>query len=151
MKMESIASNGYVYMFVLGFLAATVIPLGSEWLLAALLVQSYDPVPLVLVATTGNVLGALTTYMIGIYGGAWLIGSVLRISEQSLARAEGVYRTYGAWSLLLSWVPVIGDPLCLLGGVFRLRIMPFTVLVTLGKLARYAVVAGMTLGVLSFS
>lgn len=146
--LETMASYGYLYLLLVSFLAATVIPLGSEWLLAALLVQAHDPVALVLVATTGNVTGAMTTYLIGVYGGEWLISSVLRMSVTSREKAERVYRRYGSWSLLLSWAPIIGDPLCLMGGVFKLGFVRFTILVTMGKLARYSVVAWITLGLI---
>lgn len=146
--LETMASYGYLYVFLVSFLAATVIPLGSEWLLAALLVQAYDPFALVLVATAGNVTGAMTTYLVGVYGGEWLICFVLRMSAKSREKAEGIYRRYGSWSLLLSWVPIIGDPLCLIGGMFKLEFLRFTILVTMGKLARYCVVAWITLGLI---
>lgn len=145
---ENLVLNAYLYLFVLSFLAATVIPLGSEWLLVTLLTRAHDPAGLVLTATAGNVLGAMTTYWIGMYGGPWLIGSVLRLSDESLERAGRLYRTYGSWSLLLSWLPIVGDPLCLVAGVFRLRFIRFTVLVLSGKLARYSLVALITLGFL---
>ncbi len=142
---DIIVSNGYLYLFLLSFLAATLIPLGSEWLLAALLLKSLDPAWLLVSATLGNTLGACTTYYVGRYGGEFLISRVLRISAESLEKASARYRRYGSWSLLLSWVPIIGDPLCLAGGVFRTRIAVFVALVLVGKAARYAFVAYFTL------
>nr|NIS40116.1 DedA family protein [Desulfuromonadales bacterium] len=121
------------------------LPLGSEWLLVVLLVRGYDPLASVAVATLGNSLGACTTFAIGLYGGPWLMARVLRISEQKQQRAEKLYARYGSWSLLLSWLPVIGDPLCLVGGILRVGFRRFVVLVTCGKLARYAVVGWLTL------
>ena len=139
------AGHGYPALFLLSFLASTLIPLGSEWLLVALLLDRLDPVALVAVATVGNFLGACTSYAIGIFGGPWLIRNVLRIDEAAERRAERFFARYGSWSLLFSWLPVVGDPLCLAGGLLRVGIARFSLLVLAGKLARYAAVAWLTL------
>ncbi len=131
--------NGYPALFLLSFLAATVIPLGSEWLFLALLLKGADPVLAITVATAGNTLGACTTYWIGLRGCSFLVGKVLRPGDRELARAYRFYDRYGSWSLLFSWLPVVGDPLCLVGGLLRVRPMKFLVLVLAGKLARYTV------------
>jgi membrane protein YqaA with SNARE-associated domain len=134
-------SYGYPALFLLSFLAATLIPLGSEWLLVVLLLKGFDPVLSVSLAALGNTLGAMTTYAVGLWGGPFLISRVLRINEAARKRAEGFYLRYGRWSLLLSWLPVVGDPLCLVGGVLRVGLVPFVVLVGGGKLVRYLAVA----------
>jgi membrane protein YqaA with SNARE-associated domain len=136
---------GYASLFMLSFLASTLIPLGSEWLLVMMLVKGYPPLETVMIATTGNYLGALTTYLIGIWGGEWLISRVLRVSAEQRRRAGDQYRRYGAFTLFFSWLPVIGDPLCLVGGILRTNIWLFTLLVASGKLCRYAAVAWLTL------
>ncbi len=143
---QFLTSHSYPALFALSFLAATLLPLGSEWLLVALLLNRRDPVALVAVATAGNYLGACTTWLIGMYGGSWLIRTLLRIDEQAENRAKELYTRYGAWSLLFSWLPVVGDPLCLVGGVLRVGFGRFSLLVGTGKLARYAAVAWLTLG-----
>jgi membrane protein YqaA with SNARE-associated domain len=140
-----LAEHGLPALFLLSFLAATLIPLGSEWLLAVLLLKGSDPFSAVAIATVGNTLGALTTYAIGLWGGPFLTRRMLRIDQKASQRAERFYERFGSWSLLLSWLPVVGDPLCLAGGVLRVGIRRFLLLVALGKLARYAVVAGMVL------
>lgn len=140
--MESLLVNhGYPALFLLSFLAATLVPVGSEWLLVVLLLKGSDPVLSVALAALGNTLGAMTTYAIGLWGGPFLIGRILRIDEAARGRAERLYARYGRWSLLLSWLPVIGDPLCLAGGLLRVGLVPFVVLVGGGKLARYLLVA----------
>lgn len=136
---------GYPALFFLSFLAATILPLGSEWLLVSMVAGSFEPAMTVLVATAGNTLGACTTYAIGIWGGAYLVGKVLRIDAKTQKKAEQFYRKWGQWSLLLSWVPVLGDPLCLVGGIARMRFLLFLILVLAGKFARYAVLAWVTL------
>ncbi len=142
---ETLATYGYPALFLLSFLAATLLPLGSEWLLVAMLVQRHDPLVTVAVATVGNYLGACTSYAIGIYGGSFFIKRVLRISDTERERAERFFARYGSWSLLLSWLPVIGDPLCLVGGLLKISFGRFSAFVATGKLARYAAVAWLTL------
>ncbi len=144
---EFFAGHEYLALFLLSFLASTIVPLGSEWLLVALVVGGYDPVLCVAVATAGNTLGACTTYGIGLFGGPFLIGRILRISDEARQKAERLYARYGSWSLLLSWVPIVGDPLCLAGGMLRIRFGRFSILVLIGKLARYAVVSLIALGI----
>ena len=141
---EFLLVNGYPALFLLSFCASTLIPLGSEWLLVALLVKDFAPLPVVMVASAGNVLGACTSYLIGIYGSAFLTTAVLRIDAADRARAGQLFNRYGSWCLLLSWLPVIGDPICLLAGVMRIGFGRFVLLVTIGKVARYALVAWAT-------
>lgn len=144
--MQEILTPGYAALFLVSFLAATVIPLGSEWLLTGMLIQDFAPLPVVAVATAGNYLGSCTTYWVGLYGGPFLIRRVLRIGPDSQERAAGYFRKYGSWTLLFAWLPIIGDPLCLAAGLFRIRFDLFTVLVVLGKLGRYAGLAGLVVG-----
>jgi len=134
-------------LFGLSFLAATLVPLGSEWLVAALVVKGVDALTTVAVATAGNVLGSLSTYLIGLYGASWLVDRVLRIGAAKQEKARGFFRRYGSWSLLLAWLPVIGDPLCLVAGAMGFSLVRFTLLVAAGKAARYGLVAAAAQGV----
>ena len=136
---------GYVSLFLLSFLASTLLPLGSEWLLILMLVKGYPALATVLTATAGNSLGAFSTYLVGVYGGRWLIERVMGVSPAQQERAHGYYRRYGAFSLFFSWLPVVGDPLCLVGGMMRINFWLFTALVVSGKLLRYMVTAWLTL------
>lgn len=142
---EWLHQPGYPALFILSFLASTLLPVGSEWLLALMLVKGYPVATTVATATTGNCLGAITTWMIGMYGGEWLIGRVLRISPPELEKARGYYQKYGIFSLFFSWLPIIGDPLCLIAGIMRINFWPFLLLVSSGKLIRYLVTAWLTL------
>lgn len=139
--------SAYGSLFLLSFLASTVIPLGSEWLLVALLSEHYSPFLTVSVATIGNTLGACTTYALGFWGGRVLLSRVLRISQPALDRSQRLYTRYGVWVLLFSWVPVFGDTLCALCGLFRMSWWRFLVPVLLGKLARYGFLAWTTVAV----
>ena len=139
-----LVDNGLPALFLLSFFAATVIPLGSEWLIAALILHGWEVAPVVGVATLGNYLGACTTYLVGLWGAGFFRKKLVAVDEAALAghrSPAAMISRYGVWSLLLSWLPVIGDPLCLVGGAMRVNFPLFTLLVVAGKLARYAAVA----------
>ena len=110
-----------------------------------MVLQRHDPLLTVLVATIGNYLGACTSYAIGIYGGDFLIRNLLRIGDAERARAEHFFAKYGSWALFFSWLPIIGDPLCLAGGVLKIPFSRFSILVASGKALRYSAVAWLTL------
>ncbi len=128
-------------LFVISFLAATVLPLGSEWLLVLMLTQGFSMEQTVITAATGNYLGGCTTFFIGSWGADFLIEKVLRIDDKQLKKANTFYQRYGSWSLLLSWLPIIGDPLCLIAGILKTEFLRFSVLVFVGKFMRYATLA----------
>jgi membrane protein YqaA with SNARE-associated domain len=128
-------------LFILSFLAATLLPIGSEWLLIVMILEGFNPNHTVLTATLGNYLGACTNYCIGIWGSEFLTRKLLRIDIKEEDRARNIYRKYGSWSLLFAWLPVVGDPLCVLAGAFRVHFLKFSLLVFIGKFLRYAILA----------
>ncbi len=133
--------ESYVALFILSFAASTILPLGSEWLLVSMILSG-NSLPLsVMTASSGNYLGAVTTYLIGFFGGAFLIRKILKIDSAKEERAKKLYSKYGTWSLLLSWLPIIGDPLCLAGGLMKVGFARFSILVIAGKVARYSALA----------
>lgn len=125
-------------LFLSAFVAATFFPAQSEIVFAALY-RTGDHVPLILVtvASVGNVLGSLVNYGLGRFIEHFRARRWFPVSESTLTKAQGWYARYGRWSLLLSWVPVIGDPLTLAAGVMREKIWVFTALVTVAKTGRY--------------
>lgn len=138
--------SGYLGLFLASFIAATFLPLQSEVVLAALLLTGDYPIPaLFLIATLGNVLGSLVNWVLGRYIVRWQHESWFPVSEHKLGKAQAAYQRYGFWSLLLSWAPLIGDPLTLAAGVMREPLWRFLLLVTLAKAGRYAVVIVLTL------
>lgn len=128
-------------LFLSALLSATLLPGGSEALLLFRLDQGADPVTLVASATAGNLIGSLITYGFGRAGNAALHQRWLRIDARQLARAEHWFNRWGRPSLLLAWLPVVGDPLCLVAGLLRASLPWFVLLVGIGKLARYAFLA----------
>lgn len=139
--MEYFLELGYVGLFLSAFLAATILPLGSEVVVVGLLLNGFNPISVVSVATVGNVLGSIVNYAIGFFGSAFLIHRVLKISDESFDKSKQRFEKWGAVSLLLAWVPIIGDPLTVIAGVLRINIWLFLLLVTIGKLARYILVS----------
>ena len=128
-------------LFFSALISSTLFPGGSEALLLYRLDEGGDVVLLVLIATVGNVLGILITYAMGRLGNEALHRKWLRISEAQTEKAEKWFEKYGKASLLLAWLPIVGDPLCLVAGLLRCHLMTFLLLVSIGKLARYAVLA----------
>jgi membrane protein YqaA with SNARE-associated domain len=144
----SLALGGYSGLFLSAFLAATLLPLSSEAVLAALSqAQGFDVVLLFAIATLGNTLGAVVNWALGRFCLKWRERSWFPFSTTQLERAGARFRRYGVWSLLLAWLPVVGDPLTFAAGVLRVRFLPFLVLVGLGKGARYAAVLAVAQGV----
>lgn len=129
---------GLTGLFISAFLSATVLPMGSEGVLASLLLGGGAPVILVVMATAGNVLGSLVNYAMGYWANQ---GWLKRQKPGIMARAEQRFRRCGRWSLLLAWVPIIGDPLTLIAGVLRVNLLWFLALVTVGKALRYIVLS----------
>ncbi|ASK96827.1 MULTISPECIES: YqaA family protein [Xanthomonas] len=137
----------YFSLFVVSLIAATLLPAQSEAVLVALLLDGGSAVGLVAIASLGNVLGSLINWWIGreavrFQGRRWF-----PIKPNALLRAQAWYRRYGKWSLLLSWMPVIGDPLTLAAGVMREPLRAVVPLLVVAKTTRYAVVAWATLAI----
>lgn len=137
----------YLSLFATALLAATIIPAQSEAVLATLLVAGQQPAwALLAVASIGNVLGSTINWFLGRGIEAFRHARWFPASEAQLARAQGWYQRYGKWSLLASWVPVIGDPLTLAAGLMREPLPVFLLLVTIAKVGRYLVLAYLVLG-----
>jgi membrane protein YqaA with SNARE-associated domain len=136
----------YIGLFGSAFIAATILPLQSEAVLVTLLVAGAHPVSvLIIVATVGNVLGSVVNWCLGRFLRRFKEKPWFPTSKGQLERAQNWYRRYGRWSLLGSWLPVVGDPLTVVAGVMREPLVPFLVLVTIAKGTRYLVLAALTL------
>jgi len=145
--MEYLSELGHIGLFISAFLAATILPLSSEIVMSALLLNGLSPTTLVIIATTGNVLGSLTNYALGYGASLVVVKKWLRMSEDDFVRAEQRFVKYGMFSLCFAWVPIIGDPLTVMAGVLRVRLKWFLILVTAGKFLRYVVISYMVLKV----
>lgn len=128
------ADTSLAGLFLLAFLAATLLPGGSEIALFAFLRSAPElALPAIALATAGNTLGGLTSYALGRYATRWQTPERLR--------HVATLQRYGAPALILSWAPLIGDLLCVAGGWLKLDLRQATAWIALGKLLRYVVVA----------
>jgi membrane protein YqaA with SNARE-associated domain len=133
-------------LFLVALGAASLLPLQSEPVLVGLLLLGETPAwLLVAVASLGNVLGALVNWWLGREVHRWRDRRWFPVPPAALDRATGWYRRWGRWSLLLSWAPVIGDPLTLVAGVLREPVATFLLFVGIAKTVRYGVLAWATL------
>lgn len=132
----------YAGLFLSAFTSATLLPGSSEAALLALLATGRgETVSLVMVATAGNVLGSAVNWIFGRFFSTFRDRPWFPVKAQSYERAAAWFHRYGAWSLLLSWLPIIGDPLTVAAGALRLDWLQFLLLVSLGKVGRYAFLA----------
>jgi membrane protein YqaA with SNARE-associated domain len=131
-------SLGYIGLFLAGFISATILPMNSEGVLLILLSQDFDPWICLLTATVGNSLGGLTNYFLGKLGNPlWF--KRFGVKEEKLLSFEHRIQKYGYWLAFFSWVPIIGDPMTIALGFFRVPFWKVTFLIVLGKFLRYLV------------
>lgn len=135
---------GYWGLFALSFVAATLIAAPSDLVAMGMVSMDYHPVWIGVVATVGGFLGNIVNYAVGRYGAAFFAARWIDTDEDSVwrQRAEQLYQRFGVYSLLLSGLPFIGDPLTVIGGVFRVRWWVFTGLVLAGKVIKFSVLLG---------
>lgn len=128
----------YLVLFFAAFGAATLLPLQSEAVLVALLLQAqHASFLLILVASLGNILGSCVNWYLGFRIEQFKNKKWFPISEVKMLKAEKIYQKYGFWSLLLSWTPVIGDPITLIAGLMKEKFWRFLLMVSIAKTARY--------------
>jgi membrane protein YqaA with SNARE-associated domain len=146
--METWGAHGLWGVFAVAFLAGSVIPAPSEAAVVTAIALGYPAWLTALVATSGNLAGAVSTFTLTRWvagpGGERVESFLARRTKKDRARVERALdgiRRYGAPALLLSWVPIVGDPLVAAAGLARVGWLPFLVFVAVGKAARYAMVA----------
>lgn len=127
---------GLFGLFLICFLASTIVPFPSE---AAILLflnsEGASPASVLIVASLGNCLGGSTNYILGYYGRKFL-------SKKRLLKSESLIQRYGFWTALLSWVPIIGDPLLVVLGIYKVSVWKTLTLMCIGKIVRYLALFG---------
>jgi len=122
-------------------MVATIIPFGSEaYFITLLSLEKYNHFILFVVASVGNVLGSLFNWICGFYINFFIKKSWFPINNKIINRGNKLFTKYGKWSLLISWFPLIGDPITFAAGTLRYPIIPFLVLVSIGKVGRYLII-----------
>jgi membrane protein YqaA with SNARE-associated domain len=128
----------YLSLFSISFLAATILPLSSELMLAGLIATSnYDSLLLLIVASFGNVLGSVVNWILGFYSRNLTTKKWFPFKDRQIESSSKWFNKFGKWSLLFTWVPIIGDPLTLAAGLLRVKFIEFLILVLIGKVSRY--------------
>ena len=131
----------YLSLFIISFLAATILPFSSELTLAGLMAtSSYDNSLLLIIASLGNVLGAVVNWILGFYSRKLSKKKWFPFKDEQIEKSSKWFNKFGRWSLLFVWVPIIGDPLTLAAGLLRVKFIEFLILVTIGKVSRYLVI-----------
>ena len=125
-------------LFLSAFGAATLLPLQSEAVLLGLLVQNKQhAVLLIAVASLGNILGSCVNWYLGLKIEHYKNKKWFPVSADEMLKAQKTYQKYGYWSLLLSWVPIIGDPITLIAGLLKENLVRFLLMVSIAKIGRY--------------
>ena len=128
----------YFQLSLISFLAATILPFSSEVVLTTMyLSNSFETYFLLIFASIGNIMGSITNWYLGKKITLFQNRKWFPVSREQLERSRKYFQKYGLWSLLLAWVPIIGDPLTLLAGVLKVRFGIFFVLVSISKISRY--------------
>jgi len=136
----------YISLFALSFMVATIVPFGSEVYFASLLaVEKYSSILLLIAASMGNILGSVFNWICGYYAAYFLQKKWFPIKQKQIDKASIFFIKYGKWSLLLSWVPFVGDPITFVAGTLRYSFFSFLILVSISKVGRYLVVYFSTL------
>ncbi len=130
----------YITLFFVSFISATLFPMGSEALLLYNLNVNYNMYFLVIFATFGNVLGSCVNYYMGFKGEEYLEKKSI-LKKEKINKYKLFYEKYGSYSLLLSWAPIIGDPLTFIAGILKYDFKKFLFFVFIAKFLRYVFIA----------
>lgn len=130
----------YLTLFLSALISATLFPLGSEALLIYDINEGYNLYLLLFFATLGNVIGSVINYYLGLKGEEYL-ESKGHLKKEKLEKYKDFFSKYGGYSLLLSWMPIIGDPITFIAGILKYDLKKFLILVTIAKFGRYLFLA----------
>ncbi|PCJ89586.1 MAG: hypothetical protein COA57_01585 [Flavobacteriales bacterium] len=139
--MTDFAEYGLFGLFAASFLAATILPLSSEAVLAALIALGYNPWVCLEVATLGNWLGGISSYFLGFLGKWEWMERWFRVKKESVEKWKNKLDKYGSYFALLCWAPLIGDLIAIALGFARINFWKVAFFMLIGKAARYAVIA----------
>lgn len=128
---------GFLGLFIGTFLSATILPFPSDIIVIGIYEAGYSITPCLIVATVGNLLGGLTNYYIGYKGHTEKLIKKFKLDENKLALWEVRLSKWGIYLGLISWVPLIGEPMLAALGFFRVRLIPLIVMMFIGKFIRY--------------
>ena len=141
--------EAYSSLFISSFLSSTVLPGHSEiTLITFILLEKYSQFLLIFFASVGNILGSFVNWYLGFHITKFVNKSWFPFKKKQLDKASSWYLKYGKWSLFFTWVPIIGDPLTIVAGIFRVPLIIFITIVSISKILRYIFVSYITLKLL---
>ena len=126
----------YLYLLLISFISATILPMGSEAFLLYTISINLNLYLLFLIATFGNSFGSILNYWLGLKGEEYLLSHKM-VKKDKILKGKKFFDKYGGWSILMSWLPIIGDPLTFVAGMLKYDLKKFIVLVVLAKGGRY--------------
>lgn len=148
--MEAFVEWGYLGLFIASFLGATIIPFSSELVFSLLIIKGYDFNLSLLVATTGNWLGGLSSYFLGRLGKWSTLEKYFRLKKEKIVKFKTNIDKWGSLLAFFCWLPVIGDPIAVGLGFFRTNYILVAIWMFLGKFIRYVLWALVTYWGVSF-
>lgn len=136
--MELLSNLGLIGLFLGCFLAATVVPFSSDFLMVGVLIAGINPILAIIVATAGNWLGGLTSYYIGFIGKWDWIEKWFKVKEETLLKQKHNIDKYGSMLAFLTWLPIIGDVFAVTLGFYKVNFTKSAIFMLIGKGARFA-------------
>jgi len=131
----------YISIFFLSFLAATIIPFSSEvGLFSYMAVGKFNNELLLIFASLGNILGSCVNYILGLFIIKFKTKSWFPYKDNQILKATNWFNRFGVYSLFFAFLPIVGDPLTLIAGIFRVSFLKFIILVSFGKILRYLLI-----------
>ena len=132
----------YITLFISSFISSTILPGHSEITLTTFIfLNKFNIINLIFIASLGNILGSILNWYLGFHFVKFKEKKWFPINKRQLEKASLWFLNYGKWSLFLSWVPVVGDPLTIVAGVLRVPIITFLIIVSISKILRYVIVS----------
>ena len=132
----------FITLFLSSFISSTILPGHSEITLTTFIfLNKYNIINLIFIASLGNILGSILNWYLGFHFVKFKEKKWFPINKRQLEKASLWFLNYGKWSLFLSWVPLVGDPLTVVAGVLRVPIITFLIIVSISKILRYVIVS----------
>ncbi len=131
----------YFSLFIFCLSLGTFFPFASESYLASLLIsEKYNVILLLVFASLGNILGSVISWLFGYFMNYFIQKPWFPLNKYLFQKASNIFKKYGKWSLLLSWVPIIGDPIAFAAGTLRYNFTLFIIFISIGKFGRYLLI-----------
>jgi len=138
--LDGFVEYGYIGLFLAAFLAATILPFGSEFVFISLIALGFDSWTCVIIASVGNWLGGMTNYYLGRLGKIEWIEKYLKVDKGKIDRMQQWLKKKGAFMAFFSFMPVVGDLIALALGFMKSNIYIVNISMFFGKFIRYVLI-----------